>query len=266
MRIAGNTYIKPYMQPAFLICAAVLAVAGGGMSLAIKSFGIYLEKEHLPLRKPLDLLDEKGLAPYEVVSKRKIENEEIVKGLGAEDYIQWVLKDLSVPDDSAVRYCSLFITYYGLPDVVLHVPEECYLGSGFQRLVSDGIVLELETQEIPARYLVFAGAESGYWQKTVEFPIMYFFRVNKNYVSSRENARLVLNRNIRGKFSYFCKIEWKFFSADIDVGQRFRGTVIYPDKDEAIVASVKLLNVILPVLEKEHWPVWEKTKVSDSVL
>ena len=71
-----------YMQPAFLICAVVLAVAGSGMSIAIKSFGVYLKKEPLPLKKPLELLDEKGLAPYKVVSKDRIENKEMVKALG----------------------------------------------------------------------------------------------------------------------------------------------------------------------------------------
>ena len=42
---------KIYAQPAFLICIALLAIAGGGMSLAIKSFGVYLEKEPLPIKK-----------------------------------------------------------------------------------------------------------------------------------------------------------------------------------------------------------------------
>ena len=58
---------KSYLQPAFLICATVLAGAGGIMSIAVKKFGMYLEKEPLPLKKPLNLLDERSLAPYEVV-------------------------------------------------------------------------------------------------------------------------------------------------------------------------------------------------------
>ena len=115
--------IKVYMKPAFLICVAVLAITGSGMSIAIKSFGIYLKKEPLPLKKSLDLLDESRLSPYKVVSKSKIENEEIVKNLGTEDYIQWNLEDTAAPPESSVRYCLLFIVYYGLPDFVPHVPE-----------------------------------------------------------------------------------------------------------------------------------------------
>jgi hypothetical protein len=242
-----SEYVKYYMQPAFLICAAVLAVAGGGTSAAIKTFGVYLKKEPWPLKKSLDLLDEKSLAPYRVVSKGEIESKDVVDALGTEDYIQWVLEDQDVPANSAVRSCSLFITYYELPDKVPHVPEQCYMGSGFQALASDSITLEVGTRKIPAKYLVFTGVESNLWQKNTKFSILYFFRVNKDYVSNREGVRFVLNKNIRGKHSYFSKVEWKFFNAG-------KSEMVYPGKEEAVAASQKLLSVILPILEKEHWP------------
>ncbi|MFA5238101.1 MAG: hypothetical protein WC476_00130 [Phycisphaerae bacterium] len=254
----SNAYIKYYIQPAFLICAAILAVAGGGMSVAVKSLGIYLKKEPWPLQKSLGLLDEKGLPSYKVVSKEKIESGEVVDTLGTEDYIQWVLEDLDVPSDSPVRYCSLFITYYELPDKVPHVPEECYMGSGFQRLVSDSITLEVGSQKIPARYLVFTGTDSGYWQRSKEFSILYFFNVNNTYANNREDVRLILNKNIGGKHSYFCKVEWKFFNMGFSAGKRGEST--YPGKEEVITASQKLLNIILPILEKEHWPIYKKKR------
>src|SRR4030042_5055315 len=168
--IMDSAYIKYYMQPAFLICVAVLAITRGCMSVAIKSFGIYLKKDPWPLKKSLDLLDEKGLAPYKVVSKGKIESEDIIDSLGTKDYIQWVLEDPDAPANSTVRYCSLFITYYELPDRVPHVPEECYMGSGFQRLASDSVTLELGMRKIPARYLVFTGTGSDYWRGGAKVP------------------------------------------------------------------------------------------------
>lgn len=251
--IADGAYIKPYMQPAFLICAVILAVAGGSMSYAITKFGIYLKKDPWPLKKSLDLLDEKGLAPYKVVSKDKIQSEDVVDSLGTKDYIQWVLENLDAPADSAVRYCSLFITYYELPDKVPHVPEECYMGSGFQRLTSDSVAIGLGAREIPARCLVFTKTDSDYWQRSAKFPVLYLFRANGDYVNSREDVRLVLNENIRGKHSYFSKVEWKFFNTGLSVAGR-QGSV-YPAKEEAVTASQKLLSVILPILEKEHWPI-----------
>ena len=249
--------IKSYLQPAFLICAVVLATAGSSMSIAIKSFGVYLKKEPLPLKKPLLLLDETKLSPYKVVSKGEIKNEQIIKELGTEDYIQWDLEDTSVSADSIIRQCSLFITYYGLPDVVPHVPEECYTGVGNQRLGSESVVFSVNKngtmQKIPGRYLVFGSTDSTHWRST-KFPVMYIFNVNEQYTNSREAVRIALNKNLFYRHSYFCKVEWKFFNMKY-------GSRIYPNKEEAIIAGQKLLSVILPLLEKEHWSDWKK--VSD---
>lgn len=211
-----------------------------------------IKKEPLPLKKSLDLLDEKALAPYKVVSKQKISNQEVIDSLGAQDYIQWILEDADAAVDSAVRNCSLFITYYDLPDRIPHVPEECYTGGGHQRLTSDSVTFEINKQgimeKIPGRYLVFASTNSNYWGMDTKFSVLYLFNVNESYANSREDARFALNKNIFSKYSYFSKVEWKFFNI------RF-GKPIYPGKEEAIAASQKLLSIILPILEKEHWPI-----------
>lgn len=204
------------------------------------------------MKKSLDLLDEKALAPYKVVSKPKISNQEVIDSLGAQDYIQWILEDADAAVDSAVRNCSLFITYYDLPDRIPHVPEECYTGGGHQRLTSDSVTFEINKQgimeKIPGRYLVFASTNSNYWGMDTKFSVLYLFNVNESYANSREDARFALNKNIFSKYSYFSKVEWKFFNI------RF-GKPIYPGKEEAIAASQKLLSIILPILEKEHWPI-----------
>ena len=100
--------IRAYFQPAFLICVAVLTTAGAGMSIAVKSFGVYLKKEPLPLKKSFDLLDESDLASYRVISKIKIENEEIITALGTEDYIQWILEDTEQAANSPAKEYLLF--------------------------------------------------------------------------------------------------------------------------------------------------------------
>ena len=241
--------LKIYMQPAFLICVIVLAVAGSGMSMAIKSFGVYLKKEPLPLKKSLELLDKNNLAPYEIVTKHKIENKEIVKSLGTEDYIQWILEDTTKSLDSPVRKALLFITYYKLPDRVPHVPEECYTGGGFQRLSSDPVVFKVNNgdfkAEVGGRCLVFGSVKVSHWRKDASFPVLYFFKVNGEYAGNREEARITLNKNLFKKTSYFSKIELVF-------NQKTRP----PTKEEATEASEKILNVILPILERDHWPQW----------
>ncbi len=243
--------IRTYLQPAFLICIAVLAISGSAMSIAIRRFNIYLKKEPIPLKKPLDLLNENDLIPYKVISKQKIENEEITKELGTEDYIQWTLEDPNAKIDSPVRICVLFITYYECPDRVPHVPDECYVGVGNQRIGADNLVFQINKdgreQEIPGRYVIFSNPTTDYWAAGTKFPVLYLFRVNGEYKGNRESARLALNKNIRGKHSYFSKIEWKFFNTSL-------GTMVYPSKKEAIAASEKILTKLLPILERDHWP------------
>ena len=240
-----------YLQPAFLICVCLLATTAIGMSAAVKMAGIYLKKEPLPLKKSLSDLDKSNLAPYKVVEKSKIENQDILNTLGTEDYIQWTLEDTSVPADSKTRFCTLFITYYPLPDIVPHRPEECYIGGGLQGIKFETVTLKairgVFEREIKTRYLVFADtkAESSIGGAT-SFPILYTFNANGKY-GDRDDVRRALNKNLFGKFSYFSKVEWKFYNTST-------GRAVYPDKQEAIAASEKLMSVILPVLEQDFWP------------
>jgi hypothetical protein len=38
----------------------------------------------------------------------------------------------------------------------------------------------------------------------------------------------------------------------------FNRSSIAPSEEQAVAASEKLLTVILPILEQEHWPDWKK--------
>jgi len=245
--------IRVYAQPAFLICALVLAAGGAGMSMTMKRLGIILEKEPLPLRKSLELLDEGSLSPYRIVPpKLRIENKEVLKALGTSDYIQWVLEDSEEAAGSPVKRCLLFITYYRFADRVPHVPEECWTGGGYQKLRSEGVTFEINDNvnfeaSISAKYLVFGPKKTSLWQDRVRIPNLYFFKVNGQYAGSREEARIALNKNLFGESSYFCKVELVFN----------RSSTV-PGKEAAVRASEKLLSVILPILEREHWPEWEK--------
>jgi hypothetical protein len=242
-----------YLQPAFIICVCLLATTAVGMSVAIKWAGIYTKKEPLPLKKTLSDLDKSDLVPYKVVGKSTIENRDIVNTLGTEDYIQWTLENTSVPPTNKTRFCTLFITYYSLPDLVPHRPEECYIGGGLQGIKFETITLKaiqgLYEREIKTRYLVFADtkAQSSIGDSSEKsFPILYTFNANGKY-GDRDDVRKALNKNLFGKFSYFSKVEWKFYNIT-------SGQTTYPNKQEVIAASEKLLSVLLPILEKEYWP------------
>ncbi len=244
-----------YLQPAFLICAAVLAFTAGISPSVIKHLGISLKKEPLPLKNPLSTLDKFPLIPYKVVDKQTIENPDVIETLGTEDYIQWILEDTSAGQLDKTRYCNLFVTYYSAIDVVPHTPEICYIGGGLQQVSSDEVMLNIKSaspeandlRQIGTRYIGFASTSSDLLAGDTTFPVLYIFSVNGQYCSGRDQTRRILNKNLFGKFSYFSKVEWKFY------GNNF-GRVIYPDKKEAVEASEKLLKVILPILEQQCWP------------
>ncbi|MFC1737936.1 hypothetical protein ACFL1G_02670 [Planctomycetota bacterium] len=241
-----------YTQPAFLICVIVLVAACSFMSVAIEGFAGFVKKTPLPLKKPLDLLSENALGYYKVISKKKIQDKYILKELGTEDYIEWKLEDTSVSPDSTVRICSLLITYYRLPDSVPHVPDECYIGVGYQRLAGKNLDFTVnmngKKRKLPGRAVIFSGEGPNHWSSQ-KFQVLYLFRVNGEYCSSRESARMALDKNLFGKHSFFSKVEWRFF-------KRIFGSESFPSTEESIEASAKLLEVILPILEKEHWPDW----------
>jgi len=241
-------------QPAFLICAVVLGIAALGMSIATKKVGVVLKKEPLELRKSLGEFDSESLGDYRVVKKAMIGNEEIVESLGTQDYIHLMLENTAVSPASPLRYCSLFITYYPRPDNVLHIPDECFIGSGYKRVTSDNVAFKIKfggkLRKLAGRCIVFKESESQGLQFSRNIPILYLFKVNDAYAAGREQVRMALNKNILGSHSYFSKVEWRFYN------HSFIGTT-YPGKSEAIEASKKLLGVVLPVLEKSYWPDWE---------
>ena len=253
--------IKTYLEPSFLICVLVLAAAAAGKSMVIQKLGIQLTKLAIPLKKPFDQMDEALLAPYRVINKLEMKNKDVIESLGTEEYVQWVIEDTQVEKNSPVRFCSLFITYYtGDPDQVPHVPEECYVGGGNQIVSRESVKVKIncpptDCPELPdkmdIRYLVFGGSGSDVWSASIKYPVLYFFKVNGKYVPSRTETRKVMGVNFFGKYSYFSKVEWKFFGGG-------SGEMSYPTKKEPVLAaSEKLLSVLLPVMEREHWPEWE---------
>lgn len=244
-----NCKNKPYLQPAFLICALLLFAACLGKKAVIEYTGVILTKIPVELKKSFDEMDRGQLAPYIIIEEMKITNKEILESLGTDDYIQWVLEDMEVSVNSPTRYCSLFITYYGMPDRVPHVPEECYIGSGSVQEDSKAVTLTLESspESIDIKLLDFKTHNTGVYASESKFSRMYFFRVNDDYVNGRTAVRNVLSMNLFGRHSFFSKIEWEFLGPG-----KSRAN---PSDEQIVKASEKLLSKILPVLGNEHWPV-----------
>ncbi len=252
--------MQPFFQPSFVLCVVILAVAASTKEYTIQKLGIHFIKFPLPLQKSFEELDETKLSPYRVLNKARITNRDVLETLGTEDYLQWELEDPDASADSPVRRCSLFITYYtGNPDMVPHVPDECYVGGGNKRMSGQVIRIPLSVSaEMDADLPESIGAQSVLFSQTGQGPVpvehryyvQYFFKANGKYAAGRTETRSLLGRNFFSKYSYFCKVEWKFYGAD------FAG-IVYPDPPQIIEASEKLLSILLPILENEYWPDWE---------
>ena len=248
--MARNTRLQmTWRQPAYLACVTVLVLGILGMSAIERALGLVLTKKPLLLIAPLTALDNEQLKPYHVAETFTIDDPTLQETLGTEDYIQWVLQDSRRRPTDPAHQVLLFVTYYALPDKVPHVPEECYLGSGFQRLATDSLHVHIPAEggssTVPARYLVFSSDRSSMWTQGQRIPVVYLFRVNGDYAGSRDEARLALNRNMFGPASYFSKVELVF-----------NRSLERMTQEQVRRAAQDLLAVVLPLLERGHWPAW----------
>jgi hypothetical protein len=256
-----NKQYSALLRPAFIVCVALLVVSAATKSIVIKTLGVQLTKLPIELKKPLDQMDSKKLAPYEVQNKQAITNQDVLESLGTEKYIQWMLEDKSAAPESPVRLCSLFITYYtGNPDMVPHVPDECYVGGGNSRLKGETLTVDIpwpgqkEPAAIAMQYVLFGRQDNSLLQADNQFSVQYLFKANGQFCGDRTATRTVLGSNFFCKYSYFAKIEWRFYGKNS----------AQPNQEETLEATGKLLTVLLPVLEEDHWPDWEKANRKDT--
>ncbi|MHC4855845.1 MAG: hypothetical protein ACYS72_05520 [Planctomycetota bacterium] len=252
-----SSTLKSYVKPSFVICVAVLLTAAVAKEAVIRVLGVQMVKLPVPLQHPLEDMDAAVLVPYELKNSSRIANRDVLESLGTEEYLQWFLEDAEAEPASPTRYCSLFLTYYtGNPDMVPHVPDEFYVGGGNQRASGDTVTIDVPradgSQKLSFQHVVFKNVDPKL-MTTETFSVEYFFHANGDYCSNRTETRLKLGSNWFNKYSYFCKVEWKFYGAD-SFG------LIYPDKDQTLRASQKLMAHLLPELEKKHWPDWEEMK------
>lgn len=237
------------MTPSFVVAVVVLGLAAllSGPIASWKQFK--RQKVALPLQRPLSELDRFSLAPYRVL--REIElSPEIVEALGTEHYGYWTLEDESVAQGDPLRHAELSVTYYSASEqLVLHTPDVCALGSGYQPAqphetqTIDVPNLEPVPVTIPVRVCTFI--------KTAIFggkkhSVVYTFHCNGRFVASAARVRLMIN-DPRNTHAYFSKIEVRFRNAD-------RATTVR--------GARKLFSRVLPVLLRDHWPDFEEAERS----
>lgn len=233
---ARNLFTAPFVAAVTIL--GVAAILAGPVSSYLK---VRLVKDAVPLRKPLAALDEAALYPYRVVKRVRLEPS-MIEELGTEEYVYWILEDAGVDASSPLREATLFVTYYtGGADLVPHTPDACYLGFGYQPAQAhENRVMALPGRasgvvELPVRVLTFMKtALHGGEQVSV----VYTFRCNGEYVSTREGVRRRVNSPLISH-AYFSKVEISFPRAT---------------REQHLTGGIRLLQRALDVLERDHWP------------
>ncbi len=231
----------------FLACLALLIALTGGFRVITAQTGAKPgPKEPAPLRKPLKHLDATKLVPYELLHATDIKAE-ILEGLGTDQYIQWLLRDTSLADRSAPEgIVNLFVTYYtGTPSQVVHVPEQCYLGSGYATVGDEIVQVPIQElqQTIAVKVLTFDRSTFLGRDSRV---VMYVFHCNGRFAPDGKIVTTIMN-NPHDRHGYFSKVEVSFGNAEVT-----------PSVEKSIEAGKKIFQKIIPILVKEHWPNWEE--------
>lgn len=239
----------------FYVCLGVLVVAAGSMQTVAGLLGQYFRKQPVPLKKPLHRMDKSKLAPeytlFYLPSRNLSEDE--TQSLGTREYIQWRLVDQTRPSDAAPSIASLFITYYtGQPDMVPHVPDECYLAGGYDPVGAPETIdvfvpdAGAPQDKIPVRVLTFQTPQRGGLARIQLLPkapvtVMYFFYTNGSYATTRNQVR-VSQANLWDRYAYYAKIEVSFSNRN---------------RAESIAALETLLRKVMPILLNDHFQDWE---------
>jgi hypothetical protein len=232
---------------AFGLCAGILAAVTVGSFVLGR--GTFFDKGTVPLHKSLGQMDKSQLGPYQFV-RATILPDEIEEALGTKEYIQWGLQDTRGSVNDPLCYPQLFVTYYtGGRTQVPHTPERCHLGVDWAIKTSWDEALEIpslddpsKTVKVPVRVVVF---NKPGLVNVQEQTVVYTFYANCGYACSTNEIRAWLNLPWVSK-SFFSKVE-------VTVGGESMG-ISKPDAKQAAAAAQGLLQTVLPVLMRDHWP------------
>ena len=244
---------RRFASPRFYVCLALLVSSAIGLPVLARLTGAYFRKKPVPLKTHLAALKLAELEPD--YRPHKIQapplNDESVQSLGTDEYLQVRLIDTRRTSNDPARVASVFITYYtGKPDMVPHVPDECYLAGGYDRAGWPQSIevpvpaIGAPNDRVPVRLSQFQ-SRGGQDRPTV----LYFFHCNGEYAATRDGVRLLLaNPFTRYAYAYYAKIEVTFSG---------EGSGVRAGKNESIQAMAPLLQKLMPVLLADHFA-WDR--------
>lgn len=241
-------------SPRYWVCAVLLVAAAAAVHVVPQTIGWHLQKESVALKNSLRWFDAGKLGPryarHAQTDRIAPMSEDMIESLGSEEFVQIYIADTTKQPRDPTYLASLFVTYYtGKPDMVPHVPDECYLAGGYDKLgVSTEYVpaagVGAPDDQLPVRMVRFVApanrrlAADG----TNEVAVLYFFNVNNAFATTRNGVRAILSNPFQ-RYAYYAKIEVTFTSESMARNA---------PPDEALAALGPLMEAVLPVLYADH--------------
>jgi hypothetical protein len=251
--VTGAAAARAGTSARYWVCLAALGLAAVAVGILPARIGVFLQKDPVALRKPLQLFDLRLLGPrYERhPGSDQIPplSHDMIDSLGTSEYVQLLVTDTMAAPDSTSRVAKVFITYYtGQPDMVPHVPDECYLAGGYDKvwsgtLTAKAVGVGAPHDQVPVRVIEFrAPASKRSLAGGDTTTIMYFFHVNNEWTTTRDGVRTLLTSPFK-RFAYYAKVEVYFSSSNL---ARNAG------RDESLKALGPLLERLMPALYEHH--------------
>lgn len=251
------------MRPTFLVTALVLLVAAAGLNWTVNWLQLHFVKARVEPRKPLKdlptILGTWVMVDEDTVSEavqealkadqfvfRKYVNAAVVDPGGTPEALRKAFQEMNAKDreeklksyqklNRSDAILTVSFTYYtGKADTVAHIPEVCYVASGYevQDSKDDSWPLEsIGSRSVPVRMTNFQDVSlSG--NRTCY--VTYFFQANGKYYSDSAKARLALT-SLFEKYAYYAKIEIMS---------------VVPDPERAEKATRSFVDAAMPDIEQ----------------
>jgi cytochrome c551/c552 len=229
----ARSALRPFRQPAFLIAAGVLLVAALGLNASVASLKLHFKKEPVPLRKSFTQPEAipRVLGPWVRVAREEILDADMLASLATNEFLFCHYVDsrkvgLSVEEiqklfagknleeqrkllmgfqkrnpDAAIQF---YLTHYtGKADTVAHIPERCYVGSGYDPKDAKTETWSLaNNRQLNVRHITFEHQSAA----QIACDVAYFFHSNGSFESDSLMVRAKL-QSLRARYGYYTKAE-----------------------------------------------------------
>ncbi|MEY3143810.1 MAG: hypothetical protein RLY21_2303 [Planctomycetota bacterium] len=265
---------------AYFIAIAVLVLGAIGFRVLVAQANIYLMKERVDLRRPLDSVPTK-LGRWQRIGTDSVFDETLIEELGTRSYLDRIY---AIDGDPAKGAMHVHVAYYtGTIDAVPHIPERCWAVGGLELTRnSEGVEFAIDRTKWeplvrdgvePNKYMTLAVTDpitadiervvmplGDIVATTIEFQSPrnpeqrrvggYFFIANGRSVATSYGVRQAAF-NLSDRYAYYCKIQ---LSKDGKVEDP-SGSLLEPFTRD----SAELLSELIPQVMRclPDWPTYE---------